>query len=328
MIVVTGGAGFIGSTFLWKLNEEGLHDILVADEFGTGNKWRNLAKRRITYALHKDQLLDWLSTKSRPAAIDAIVHMGACSATTEKDVDYLIKNNFNYSAELFQFAAREKIPFIYASSAATYGMGEHGYSDDPQVIHRLRPINPYGYSKHVFDQWVLSQREKPPFWAGLKFFNVYGPQEYHKGGQASVVFHAFPQIRDRGNLKLFKSYKEGIAHGDQRRDFVWVKDVVDVIVHFMRAPQNAKSGIYNVGSGEARSFADLGRAVFSAMGKQEAQFDWIEMPDDLKNQYQYLTEANLSRLREEGGYTKPFTRLEDGVKEYVARYLTHPDPFL
>ena len=328
MIVGTGGAGFIGSTFLWKLNEEGLHDILVADEFGSGNKWRNLAKRRITYALHKDQLLDWLSTKSRPAAIDAIVHMGACSATTEKDVDYLIKNNFNYSAELFQFAAREKIPFIYASSAATYGMGEHGYSDDPQVIHRLRPINPYGYSKHVFDQWVLSQREKPPFWAGLKFFNVYGPQEYHKGGQASVVFHAFPQIRDRGNLKLFKSYKEGIAHGDQRRDFVWVKDVVDVILHFMRAPQNAKSGIYNVGSGEARSFADLGRAVFSAMGKQEAKFDWIEMPDDLKNQYQYLTEANLSRLREEGGYTKPFTRLEDGVKEYVARYLTHPDPFL
>lgn len=328
MIVVTGGAGFIGSAFLWKLNEEGLHDILVADEFGTGNKWRNLAKRRIGYALHKDQLLDWLSTKSRPAAIDAIIHMGACSATTEKDVDYLIKNNFNYSAELFQFAAHEKIPFIYASSAATYGMGEHGYSDDPQLIHKLRPINPYGYSKHVFDQWVLNQREKPPFWAGLKFFNVYGPQEYHKGGQASVVFHAFPQVRDRGNLKLFRSYKEGIAHGEQRRDFVWIKDVVDVILHFMRAPQSAKSGIYNVGSGEARSFADLGRAVFSAMGKREAKFDWIEMPDDLKNQYQYFTEANLSLLREQGGYTKAFTPLEDGVKEYVTRYLTSQDPFL
>jgi len=328
MIVVTGGAGFIGSAFLWKLNEEGLHDILVADEFGTGNKWRNLAKRRIGYALHKDQLLDWLSTKSRPAAIDAIIHMGACSATTEKDVDYLIKNNFNYSAELFQFAAREKIPFIYASSAATYGMGEHGYSDDPQLIHRLRPINPYGYSKHVFDQWVMNQREKPPFWAGLKFFNVYGPQEYHKGGQASVVFHAFPQVRDRGNLKLFKSYKDGIAHGEQRRDFVWIKDVVDVILHFMRAPKNAKSGIYNVGSGEARSFADLGRAVFSSMGKREAKFDWVEMPDDLKNQNQYFTEANLSQLREQGGYTKSFTPLEDGVKEYVTRYLTSQDPFL
>jgi ADP-L-glycero-D-manno-heptose 6-epimerase len=328
MIVVTGGAGFIGSAFLWKLNEEGLHDILVADEFGTGNKWRNLAKRRIGYALHKDQLLDWLSTKSRPAAIDAIIHMGACSATTEKDVDYLIKNNFNYSAELFQFAAHEKIPFIYASSAATYGMGEHGYSDDPQLIHKLRPINPYGYSKHAFDHWVLNQREKPPFWAGLKFFNVYGPQEYHKGGQASVVFHAFPQVRDRGNLKLFKSYKEGIGHGDQRRDFVWIKDVVDVILHFMRAPQNVKSGIYNVGSGEARSFADLGRAVFSSMGKREAKFDWIEMPDEIKNQYQYFTEANLSLLREQGGYTKAFTPLEDGVKEYVTRYLSSQDPFL
>ncbi len=328
MIVVTGGAGFIGSAFLWKLNEEGLNDILVADEFGTGNKWRNLAKRRINYALHKDQLLDWLSTKSRPAAIDAIIHMGACSTTTEKDVDYLIKNNFNYSAELFQFAAREKIPFIYASSAATYGMGEHGYSDDPQLIHKLRPINPYGYSKHVFDQWVLNQREKPPFWAGLKFFNVYGPQEYHKGGQASVVFHAFPQVRDRGCLKLFKSYKEGIGHGEQRRDFVWIKDVVDVILHFMRAPQNAKSGIYNVGSGEARSFVDLGRAVFSSMGKREAKFDWIEMPDDLRNQYQYFTEANLSHLREQGGYMKSFTPLEDGVKEYVTRYLTNQDPFL
>lgn len=328
MIVVTGGAGFIGSAFVWKLNEEGLHDIVVADEFGNGTKWRNLAKRRISDAQHKVELLNWLNTKSRPAAIDAIVHMGACSATTEKDVDYLIRNNFNYSADLFRFAAREKIPFIYASSAATYGMGEHGYSDDPQVIHRLRAINPYGYSKALFDQWVLKQREKPPFWAGLKFFNVYGPQEYHKGGQASVVLHAFPQIRDRGTLKLFKSYKEGIAHGDQRRDFVWVKDVVDVILHFMRAPQNSKSGIYNVGSGEARSFADLGRAVFSAMGRPESKFDWIEMPDELKNQYQYFTEANLARLREDGAYTKPFTPLEEGVKEYVTRYLTHQDPYL
>lgn len=328
MIVVTGGAGFIGSAFIWKLNEEGIHDILVADEFGTGHKWRNLAKRRITYALHKDELQEWLNTKTRSSAIEAIVHMGACSTTTEKDVDYLIKNNFNYSVELFQFAARERIPFIYASSAATYGLGEHGYGDDPQLIHRLRPINPYGYSKHVFDQWVLKQREKPPFWAGLKFFNVYGPQEYHKGGQASVVFHAFPQVRDRGALKLFKSCKEGIAHGEQRRDFVWVKDVVDVIHHFMRAPEGAKPGIYNVGSGNARSFADLGKAVFNAMGKHEAKFEWIDMPEDLKAQYQYFTEANLNRLRDEAGYSKSFTSLEEGVKEYVTRYLVNQDPFL
>lgn len=328
MIVVTGGAGFIGSAFVWKLNEEGIHDILVADEFGTSTKWRNLAKRRITTAIHKDQLIDWLKTKSRPAAIQAIVHMGACSTTTEKDVDFLIRNNFNYSVDLFEFAAKEKIPFIYASSAATYGLGEHGYSDDPQLIHKLRPINPYGYSKALFDQWVLKQREKPPFWAGLKFFNVYGPQEYHKGGQASVVFHAYPQIRDKGSLKLFKSYKEGIAHGDQRRDFVWIKDVLDVLLHFMRAPESAQSGIYNVGSGEARSFADLGRAVFSAMGKMPPKFDWIEMPEDLKNQYQYFTEANLMRLREVGGYQKAMTSLEDGVHEYVTRYLMHQDPFL
>ncbi|MEY4632355.1 MAG: ADP-glyceromanno-heptose 6-epimerase [Pseudomonadota bacterium] len=328
MIVVTGGAGFIGSAFVAHLNEEGQRDIVVADEFGTGHKWRNLAKRQITYALHKDELLSWLGTKTRPAAIQAIVHMGACSTTTEKDVDYLIRNNFNYSVELFQYAAREKIPFVYASSAATYGMGEHGYSDDPQLLSRLRPINPYGYSKHLFDQWVLKQRERPPFWAGLKFFNVYGPQEYHKGGQASVVFHAFPQVRDRGILKLFKSYKDGIGHGEQRRDFVWVKDVVQVISHFMRPNEAAKSGIYNVGSGEARSFADLGRAVFAAVGKPESKFEWIEMPEDLKAQYQYFTEANLGRLREEGGYTKPFTRLEEGVKEYVSRYLSHVDPFL
>jgi ADP-L-glycero-D-manno-heptose 6-epimerase len=254
--------------------------------------------------------------------------MGACSTTTEKNVDFLIKNNFNYSVDLFQFAAREKIPFVYASSAATYGMGEHGYSDDPQGIERLRPINPYGFSKHLFDQWVLKQRERPPFWAGLKFFNVYGPQEYHKAGQASVVFHAFPQVRDRGTLKLFKSYKDGIGHGEQRRDFVWIKDVVQVIAHFMRPSEQAKSGIYNVGSGEARSFAELGRAVFAAMGKDDAKFEWIEMPEDLKAQYQYFTEASLGRLREEGRYTKPFTKLEDGVREYVTRYLMNADPFL
>ena len=313
---------------LWKLNELGFEDILVADRLVTGAKWKNLAKRRFSGILHKDDLLSWLSANFSHLDIDAVFHLGASSSTTETDVDYLVRNNLNYSQRLWELCADYGVPFIYASSAATYGAGERGYDDDPGRIPNLRPLNPYGFSKQTFDAWALRQRRTPPFWAGLKFFNVYGPQEYHKGSQSSVVVQFVPQIKQSGVLRLFKSYRADVAHGEQKRDFVYVKDCVDVMAHLMQNAPRAKSGIYNLGSGQAQSFADLGRAVFRAMGIAEAKFEWVEMPEALRNQYQYYTEATLTRLREGTGYTKPMTRLEDGVHDYVQGYLLKDDPYL
>lgn len=328
MIVVTGGAGFIGSALIWKLNELGIDDILVADRMGTGGKWKNLAKRRFSGILHKDELLPWLEANLAKLDIDAIFHLGASSSTTEMDVDYLVRNNLNYSQRLWGMCADYGIPFIYASSASTYGAGEHGYDDDPAGVPSLRPLNPYGFSKQTFDAWAIRQRRAPQFWAGVKFFNVYGPQEYHKGSQSSVVNQFVPQIQSTGVLRLFKSYRPGIPHGEQKRDFVYVKDVVDVLVHLQSNSTRAHSGIYNLGSGIARSFADLGRAVFGAMGIAEPRFEWVEMPEALRSHYQYFTEARLARLRELTGYAKPMTSLEDGVKDYVTRYLLNDDPYL
>lgn len=328
MIIVTGGAGFIGSALVWKLNEKKIDDILIVDEMDNGSKWKNLVKRRITNIIHKDQFLTWLEGRPKNHGIDAIFHMGACSSTTETNMDFLVENNVHYSERLWDFCAKNKIPFIYASSAATYGATEAGFSDDPKKSSELRPINQYGYSKQLFDLWVLKQKNQPPFWAGLKFFNVYGPQEYHKGSQASVVYHAFPQIRDKGFLKLFKSYREDVKHGEQRRDFVYVKDIVDVMFHLYQVQRIAVSGIYNLGSGKARSFADLGRAVFKALGQKKEKFEWIEMPDQLKGQYQYFTEANLDLLRKKTGYKAKMTTLEDGVADYVQNYLVKNDPYL
>ena len=328
MIIVTGGAGFIGSALIWKLNEKKIEDILVVDEMGDGPKWKNLVKRRIRDIMHKDDFLSWLEKLPKNHGIDAIFHMGACSATTEKDMDFLVENNFHYSQRLWEFCTKQKIPFIYASSAATYGPLESGFSDDPKKNVDLRAINPYGYSKQLFDMWVLKQKNQPPFWSGLKFFNVYGPQEYHKGGQASVVFHAFPQVKDKGILKLFKSYRDDIKHGEQRRDFVYVKDVIDVMFHLYQVKRIAVSGIYNLGSGKARSFTDLGRAVFRALGQKKEKFEWIEMPDQLKGQYQYFTEADLDLLRKKTGYKAKMTTLEEGVLDYVQNYLTKEDPYL
>jgi len=328
MIIVTGGAGFIGSAFVWKLNQEGIDDILVVDHLGTGPKWKNLAKRRISHVLHKDDLGAWRRTRAKPASIEAIFHLGACSSTTERDADYLMRNNVQYSMDLFDFAAREGIPFIYASSAATYGAGEAGYSDDATSLPMLRPINPYGYSKHLFDAWAVRQREKPPVWVGLKYFNVFGPQEYHKGSQASVVFHAFPQIRDHGELKLFKSYREDFKDGEQKRDFVYVKDIVDVMFHILRNKDQITSGIYNLGSGRARTWKDLGSAVFAALNKGTPKFEFIEMPDALRSQYQYFTEAPLMNLRRGISYDRAFTPLEAAVADYVQNYLLNNDPFL
>jgi len=328
MLVVTGGAGFIGSALIWKLNQENYYDIIVADRLGTGVKWKNLAKRRLSRILHKDELLDWLNRESSPHSIEAIFHLGACSSTTELDADYLMKNNLSYSIDLFNFCVEHSIPFIYASSAATYGAGELGFCDDPNTISSLRPINPYGFSKQLFDSWVARQKSFPPSWAGLKFFNVYGPQEYHKGSQASVPFHLFPQLRDCRKVKLFKSYREDIPDGDQRRDFIYVKDTVDVIWHFFENRNEAQSGIYNVGTGKARTFADLGRAVIATSRIKDAVIEWIDMPESLRSQYQYFTEADLTNLRRNGKFKGSFTNLEDGIDDYVGKYLSSDDPYL
>lgn len=332
MIVVTGSAGFIGSAFVWKLNENNITDILLVDEFETGEKWKNTAKRQFTNIIHKNDFLHMLSTdESTASAITAVVHMGACSATTERDVDFLIKNNFHYSQKLFEFCADRSIPYIYASSAATYGNGEIGYSDDMEKVPSLRPINGYGWSKQLMDVWALKQNKVPPYWAGLKFFNVYGPNEYHKESMMSLVCKAVPQIQQTSQLKLFKSYKEGIGHGEQKRDFVYVKDVISVMWHLLeralKKDSSVESGIFNLGCGQARSFADLGRAAFAAMGL-ESKFEWVEMPESIRGQYQYFTEASLENLRSKTGYEGKFHTLEEGVTDYVQNYLLAEDPYL
>ena len=317
MIIVTGGAGFIGSCYVARLNEDSVKDIVIVDDVGQGAKWQNLRGREFNDIIGISDFERWLKGR---AGIRAIVHMGACSTTTEADMDFLVENNLHYSAKLFEFCTESRVPFIYASSAATYGAGEQGYSDDVETISKLRPINKYGYSKHLFDQWVLRQENTPSHWAGLKFFNVYGAGEHHKGGQASVVFHAFPQVRDRRTLRLFKSYRDGVEHGEQKRDFVFVKDACEVIHHFVSG-EGCASGIYNVGTGKARTFKDLGKAVFDALDAGTPKFEWIDMPDDVREHYQYFTEATLDNLREHGGFRGEFVSLEDGVRDYVQNHL-------
>ena len=325
MIVVTGGAGFIGSALIWQLNEAGYEDIVVIDQLGLGDKWKNLLKRKFTNVLSIEEGLDWLIDNAEQ--VDVMFHMGACSSTTERDADYLMSNNLHYSMDLWNICVQEDIPFIYASSAATYGSEERIFNDEHDSVIKLKPINKYGYSKYLFDRWALGQDKTPPAWFGLKFFNVYGPQEYHKGSQASVVFHAYPQIKEGGKLKLFKSHRKDIADGMQMRDFVYVKDIVKVMQHLWEKRDNAKSGVYNLGCGKANSFLDLGKAVFSALDKP-ATIDWIAMPEALQGQYQYFTEANLDKLRRDGNYHEDFTSLEDGVYDYVSNYLEKEDPYL
>jgi len=328
MFIVTGGAGFIGSALIWKLNNEGTQDILVVDRMGTGPKWQNLAKRGFSTITHKDELFAWLETNGRRENVDAIFHLGASSATTEMDVDYLVRNNLNYSIRLWHYCVEYGIPMIYASSAATYGSGEAGFKDDHELVPQLRPLNPYGFSKQKFDHWVMQQHRTPPFWAGLKFFNVYGPQEYHKGSQASVIPQFLKQARTDGAIRLFKSYREGCADGDQRRDFVFVKDCIDVMWHLYKNRGHARSGLYNVGSGEARSFADVARATFAAAEVQGGRLEFIPMPEALRGQYQYFTQADLTNLREHAGYHEPMTGIEAGITDYVRNYLLKDDPFL
>lgn len=328
MIVITGGAGMIGSIIAWHLNtQHGRDDLIITDRITHEEQWQNLVHRQYVEYLDKDQLFDWLADNDQ---VTAIIHMGAISATTERDFNKLVADNIHYSQDLWAWCAEHEVPFFYASSAATYGAGEHGYDDTS--IAGLRPLNGYGYSKHFFDQWVLKQiadkHPAPPAWAGFKFFNVYGPNEYHKERMASVALHTFNQFSQTGTMKLFKGTKTGIDDGMQLRDFVYVKDAASVLVHFLNASLTSKpapNGIYNIGTGQARSFKDLATNVMTSMGRAP-HITYIDMPQDLQGKYQYFTQAEMQKLRT-AGYKAPFTSLEDGVKDYVQHYLMQEDKY-
>ena len=327
MIIITGGAGFIGSNIAAALQEQGYKDIAIVDVLGTDDKWKNLAKRELAALVPPGRLNALL--EENVGKIEAIIHMGAISTTTETDADLIISTNFELSWQLWEFATLTRVPFIYASSAATYGDGSLGFDDDDSLHHlnNLRPLNAYGWSKALFDRKIAREvqekRPTPPQYVGLKFFNVYGPNEYHKGGQKSVVAHMYPYVKAGEPVRLFKSYRPEYEDGGQLRDFVWVGDVTDVILWMLRHPN--VSGIFNVGSGEARSFADLARATWAAMGK-EAQITYVDMPETLRDKYQYYTQANLTKLRSVG-YSAPMTRLEEGVRRYVQDYLDTADTY-
>ncbi|HEX2869440.1 MAG TPA: ADP-glyceromanno-heptose 6-epimerase [Ignavibacteriales bacterium] len=316
MIVVTGGAGFIGSAIIWRLNEMGHENIIVVDSLGTGEKWKNLVGLKYRDFFHKKDFLHRIMEDNVPFNIEAIIHMGACSSTTEKDADYLLENNYRYTTELVKYCLPRKARFIYASSAATYGSGTKGYDDNEQELQKLEPLNMYGYSKHMFDLWAKRMKVLDKI-AGLKFFNVYGPNEYHKADMRSVIHKAYGQILETGKVKLFKSYNPQYKDGEQMRDFVYVKDVVDMVIFFLE--NRDKNGIYNVGSGKARTWNDLVNAIFSALNMKPG-IEYVDMPEVLRNKYQYFTEANLAKIIE-AGYTKPLTSLEEGVKDYVNNYL-------
>lgn len=322
MIVVTGGAGFIGSAFVWALNKKKITDILIVDSLGEGDKWKNLRALRFADYLEKEDFLEQVIQNNLQYEIEAIVHLGACSDTTEQDASYLIWNNYEYTKHIASFAINSGIRFVYASSAATYGDGAEGYVDDEKQLDKLRPLNMYGYSKQLFDQWAYRRGYLDKI-AGLKFFNVFGPNEYHKGEMRSVVLRAFEQIRDSGTVKLFKSYKKEYKNGEQKRDFIYVKDAVDIIMYFLDNPK--VNGIYNVGAGKAETWNSLAKAVFSAYGKKPL-IKYIDMPKDLRPRYQYFTEADMKKLRK-AGYKKKMTSLEDAISDYVKSYLIN-DEFL
>jgi ADP-L-glycero-D-manno-heptose 6-epimerase len=313
MIIVTGGAGFIGSKFVEKLNQEGKNDIIIVDSLSTSSKWKNLIGLSFKDYLDKKTLL---ASPVLNDKIEAIVHMGACSSTTERNLDYLMENNFKYTKSLAELCVAKKIRFIYASSAATYGLGEHGYVDDQSLIPKLRPLNPYGFSKQLFDLWALDTGAINSI-AGLKFFNVYGPNEYHKAGMTSMVYNSYRQIKASGRVRLFKSYKQEFRDGEQKRDFVSVFDCVSVMWWLLNNPQ--VNGIYNLSTGSARSWNDLACAVYAALNIHP-RIEYIDMPEELKQQYQYFTEGSIEKLRK-AGYKPEFQSLEDGVKEYVLEHL-------
>ncbi len=315
MIVVTGAAGFIGSGLVSKLNNEGHKDIVVVDKFDNPEKSKNLEGKSIIEKVDRDDFFVWFVDNHKN--IDFVFHIGARTDTTEFDVEVFNKLNLNYTKGVWKICAKYGMPLVYASSAATYGLGEYGYNDDHDVVGKLKPLNPYGESKNNFDKWALKQEEKPVFWAGMKFFNVYGPNEYHKGRMASVIIHAYKQIEETGKVKLFRSHNPKFEDGRQLRDFVYVKDVTDVLYFMMinRPP----SGLYNLGTGKARSFLDLATSTFAALNKKP-EIEFVDTPKDIRDKYQYFTEANMEKLKA-AGYEKPFTELEDGISDYVQRYL-------
>ncbi len=315
MIIITGAAGFIGSCLVSKLNQEGFKDIVIVDEFSDPEKMKNLEGKMYSQKIHRDEFTHWLRGNQR--LVQFIFHIGARTDTTEFNKKIFDKLNLKYSKEIWKICVEFGLPFVYASSAATYGLGEFGYDDNHEVVEKLKPLNPYGESKNDFDKWVLKQEKKPYFWVGLKFFNVYGPNEYHKGRMASVIFHAYNQIQEKGMVKLFCSHNPDYKDGEQLRDFVYVKDVVEVCYFLLHHRKN--SGIYNLGSGKARTFLDLANNAFTAVNKQP-KIEFINTPVDIRNKYQYFTQANMNKLKAIG-YSKTFHTLEEGIKEYVQNYL-------
>ena len=320
--VVTGAAGFIASCLVSKLSSEGIKNIVAVDDFSRDDKNLNLAAHPEVEKIHRNDFFDWFRKNS--SQIAAVYHLGARTDTTEFNVAIFDELNLNYSKKVWLLCAESGVPLVYASSAATYGLGEFGYKDSHDIVEDLQPLNPYGESKNEFDKWVLKQSKTPPFWAGMKFFNVYGPNEYHKARMASVVFHAFNQVKNTGQVKLFRSHRPDFADGMQLRDFVYVKDVVDVLSFMMHTrPQN---GLYNLGTGTARAFYNLATSVFAAL-KLEPNIEFVDTPFDIRDKYQYFTEADMSKLRQVAGYKKEFTNLETGVADYVTNYLATKNYF-
>ncbi|MBO7459359.1 MAG: ADP-glyceromanno-heptose 6-epimerase [Bacteroidales bacterium] len=321
MIVITGAAGFIASVVAGCLNEQGRNDLVLVDDFSKKQKERNYINKKYQLLLDRKEFHNWL--KLNHDKVDFIVHLGARTDTTEFDWNVFVELNVNYTEQLWTLCTEYQIPLVYASSAATYGGGELGYVDSHDIVEKLQPLNPYGRSKNEIDKWILKQTKCPPFWAGLKFFNVYGPNEYHKGRMASVILHSFHQIQECGEVKLFRSHRPDFKDGQQLRDFIYVKDIASVILFLIE--KRPESGLYNLGTGHARSFYDLASNTFKAMGK-EVNIKFIDTPLDIRDKYQYFTEANMEKLRK-AGYNKPFTSLEDGVFDYVQNYLMKDKTF-
>jgi ADP-L-glycero-D-manno-heptose 6-epimerase len=316
VIIVTGAAGFIGSCLVGRLNEAGFTDLLVVDDFSFPEKNKNLIGKQFSQQIERTLLFDWLA-ENKPT-IEFVYHIGARTDTTEFNKEILNELNEDYSKKIWNYCVNNQVPLVYASSAATYGLGEFGYSDNHEIIPKLVPLNPYGDSKNNFDKWVLNQPKSPPFWAGLKFFNVYGPNEYHKGRMASVIFHTFNQIQEKGSMTLFRSHNSNFKDGEQLRDFIYVKDLINVCL-FLKE-QSPKSGIYNLGSGKARTFLDLASNTFKALDL-EPKISFRDTPEDIRDKYQYFTQADMTKLIE-AGYAKSFHTLEEGVSDYVTNYLS------
>ncbi len=326
MIVVTGAAGFIGSVVAGELNKKGYNDLILVDDFSKKEKEKNYIDLKYNSLVDREIFFEWFMENH--GKVEFVVHLGARTDTTEFDWNVFVKLNVEYTQTMFSLCAEYQIPLVYASSAATYGGGELGYDDAHEVVEKLQPLNPYGRSKNEVDKWILKQEKCPPFWAGLKFFNVYGPNEYHKGRMASVIFHSFNQINETGKVKLFRSHRPDFKDGQQLRDFIYVKDITNVIIWMIGQQTSSASnlnslhsGLYNLGTGKARSFYDLAANTFNAM-ERDVNIEFIDIPEDIRDKYQYFTEANMSKLKA-SGYDKEFTSLEDGVADYVKNYLKH-----